>query len=70
MMRRGTGRPTVARGGTVTGVFTLATTHQAMIEAWRARHGCASASAALRQMIEAAEKADAETEPPPGVATS
>jgi len=54
----------------VTGVFTLATTHQAMIEAWRARHGCASASAALRQMIEAAEKADAETEPPPGVATS
>jgi len=41
------------------GLFTLTTIHQAMITAWRARHGCASASEAIRQMIEIAEQTDA-----------
>jgi len=59
MTWRRSGRPLIGSGGTVTGVFTLTTIHQAMITAWRARHGCASASEAIRQMIEIAEQTDA-----------
>ncbi len=53
MTWRRSGRPLIGTGGTVTGVFTLTTIHQAMITAWRARHGC------IRQMIEIAEQTDA-----------
>ena len=59
MTWRRSGRPLIGTGGTVTGVFTLTTIHQAMITAWRARHGCTSASEAIRLMIEIAEQTDA-----------
>jgi len=51
----------IGTGGTVTGVFTLTMIHEAIIKAWRVRHGCASASEAIRQMIEVAEQTDAAT---------
>jgi hypothetical protein len=63
MIWRRSGRPLIGSGGTVTGVFTLTMIHQALIKAWRVRHGCASASEAIRQMIEVAEQTDAAMTP-------
>jgi hypothetical protein len=52
--RSGSGRRVLPGGGEVTACFTLTPALMALVAAWQQKHGCPNASAAVREMLQAA----------------